>query len=148
MVVAFRLVLSFSPDGNQVAFAWEGDKQDRVDIYIKQIGLEKPLQITQDFGYNFLPAWSPDGRYIAFIHGDRNESPAIYLVPALGGPPRKLRDLQRAQDCKPDLSWSPRRQISGFHREDLTRHPVQCLRSGGRGPAGAATNLTSCAFHG
>ena len=26
---------SFSPDGNQVAFAWDGEKQDNFDIYVK-----------------------------------------------------------------------------------------------------------------
>ena len=29
---------SFSPDGNQVAFSWNGEKQDNYDIYVKQIG--------------------------------------------------------------------------------------------------------------
>lgn len=29
---------SFSPDGNQVAFSWNGEKQDNVDIYVKLIG--------------------------------------------------------------------------------------------------------------
>src|SRR6185503_18322566 len=31
---------TFSPDGNQVAFSWEGEKQDNSDIYIKMIGSE------------------------------------------------------------------------------------------------------------
>ena len=30
---------SFSPDGTQVAFAWNGEKQDNWDIYVKQTGL-------------------------------------------------------------------------------------------------------------
>ena len=29
---------SFSPDGNKVAFVWDGDKGDNQDIYVKQIG--------------------------------------------------------------------------------------------------------------
>lgn len=100
---------SFSPDGNQIAYSWSGENQkDGVDIYVKQIGTEKPLQVTHDFGYNVFPAWSPDGRYIAFLHGSRTEIPGIYLAPALGGPPRKLRDFPNlSQSCKPVLSWSP-----------------------------------------
>lgn len=104
---------SFSPDGNQVAFAWEGDHHNAlehgrgIDIYVKQIGTEKPLQITHDFGFNFFPAWSPDGRYIAFMHAGYTDHPGIFLVPALGGPPRKLLEFQNVLDChKPDLSWS------------------------------------------
>ena len=29
---------SFSPDGNKVAFVWNGEKEDNYDIYVKQIG--------------------------------------------------------------------------------------------------------------
>jgi Tol biopolymer transport system component/DNA-binding winged helix-turn-helix (wHTH) protein len=98
---------SFSPDGNEIAYSWERENQKGVDIYIKEIGTEKPLQLTHDFGYNFFPAWSPDGRYIAFAHSDDAGRSGIYLVPTLGGPPRKLIDLPNAQSCKPIPSWSP-----------------------------------------
>lgn len=99
---------SFSPDGNQVAYAWEGEHPNNsVDIYVKQIGTEKPLQITSGFGYNFAPAWSPDGRYIAFVHVSHGEGPGIFLIPALGGPPRKLHQFGTNDDCKTELSWSP-----------------------------------------
>ena len=33
---------SFSPDGNQVAFSWNGEKQDNFDIYVKLIGSPTP----------------------------------------------------------------------------------------------------------
>ena len=99
---------SFSPDGNEFAFAWEGEQPSQgIDLYVKQLGVEKPLQITRDFGYNFFPVWSPDGRYLAFLHQIRNEPPGIFIIPALGGPPRKLRDLTAHRNCNPTLSWSP-----------------------------------------
>jgi Tol biopolymer transport system component/DNA-binding winged helix-turn-helix (wHTH) protein len=99
---------AFSPDGNQVAFDWDGDESDAgIDIYIKQIGVEKPLQITHQFGYNFSPVFSPDARYIAFMHAEHDKSPGIFVVPALGGPPRKLLEFTPAQDCDAGLDWSP-----------------------------------------
>lgn len=98
---------SFSPDGNQIAYSWEHENQEGVDIYIKEIGTERPLQLTHDFGYNFFPAWSPDGRYVAFAHFGGVERPGIYLVPVLGGPPRKLIELSNTKSCKPIPSWSP-----------------------------------------
>ena len=33
---------SFSPDGNQVVFSWDGEKQDNFDIYLKLIGSPTP----------------------------------------------------------------------------------------------------------
>jgi len=98
---------SFSPDGNQVAFAWDADEPDGIDIYVKQIGVEKPLQLTHQFAYNFAPVFSPDGRYVAFMHSKRGEIPGIFVVPALGGPPRKLLDFTPTQDCIAGIDWSP-----------------------------------------
>ena len=99
---------SFSPDGNQVAFSWNGDEErDGIDIYVKQIGVEKALQITRQFGYNFFPVFSPDARYIAFLHGNRGEVPGIFVIPALGGPPRRLTDFRPDISCRPSLNWSP-----------------------------------------
>jgi Tol biopolymer transport system component/DNA-binding winged helix-turn-helix (wHTH) protein len=100
---------SFSPDGNQVAFQWDGGgaQSEGIDIYVKQIGVEKSLQLTHGFGYNFLPGFSPDGRYIAFLHWSRVERPGLYVLPALGGPPRKLLDFAPNIDCKTGLGWSP-----------------------------------------
>ena len=99
---------AFSPDGNQVAFAWDGDESNAgIDIYVKQIGVEKPLRITHQFGYNFDPVFSPDGRYISFRHANHGELPGIFVIPALGGPPRKLLEFTPSQDCNPGLDWSP-----------------------------------------
>lgn len=93
----------FSPDGNQIAFAWDGENEDNWDIYVKQIGEEKPLRLTSDPGEDSWPVWSPDGQYIAFSrHGEREDG--IYIVPALGGPERKLHP---AKFRGGNIDWSP-----------------------------------------
>jgi len=97
----------FSPDGNQIAFVWNGEKEDNWDIYVKMIGTEKPLRLTTDPGVDMAPAWSPDGRSIAFCRRNQRED-AIYVVPALGGPERKLYSTSAdamAQYMSSD--WSP-----------------------------------------
>jgi serine/threonine protein kinase/WD40 repeat protein len=85
---------SFSPDGNQVAFQWDGEKQDNLDIYVKGLGPDAtPLRLTTNPAPDRSPAWSPDGATIAF---QRRVSPSLtdlMLIPALGGPERKLAEF-------------------------------------------------------
>ena len=46
---------SFSPDGDHVAFAWNGPKQDNFDIYVQQIGAGPPLRLTTDSAHRLRP---------------------------------------------------------------------------------------------
>jgi len=57
---------SFSPDGNQVAFGWDGETNGAgFDLYVKVIGTDKPLRLTNHPAPWLGVAWSPDGRTIA-----------------------------------------------------------------------------------
>jgi Tol biopolymer transport system component len=81
---------SFSPDGSQVAFQWNGEKEQQPDIYLKLIGGGPPLRLTTDAGTHICPAWSPDGKTIAYWGGHPDGRRGIFLIPALGGPERLL----------------------------------------------------------
>ncbi|HEU0179219.1 MAG TPA: winged helix-turn-helix domain-containing protein [Blastocatellia bacterium] len=83
---------AFSPDGNQIALAWDGASGDNFDIYVKLLGAGQPLRLTTDRAADTNPAWSPDGRYIAFFR-QSSESSGFYLIPALGGTERKVADV-------------------------------------------------------
>jgi Tol biopolymer transport system component/DNA-binding winged helix-turn-helix (wHTH) protein len=83
---------AFSPDGNQIAFVWNGNNQDNKDIYVKIRGTATPLRLTTDPADDLSPTWSPDGRFIAFVRQASNEA-SIYIVPAIGGAERKLYSL-------------------------------------------------------
>ena len=85
---------TFSPDGNQVAFAWNGEKGDNTDIYVLPIGSGTPLRLTTDPAEDTAPAWSPDGSQIAFVRrqGDRG---AVYLTtPPVPNSEQKLTDIR------------------------------------------------------
>ncbi len=101
---------TFSPDGNQVAFAWNGPNQDNFDIYVQVVGSPSPpLRLTSDPATDVAPAWSPDGRRIAFVRavGERN---TVRLISPLGGPDRELAEFVFGYfyvSRFPTLAWLP-----------------------------------------
>ena len=99
---------TFSPDGNEVAFSWNGPKQDNKDIYVKLIGTENLLRVTSNPATDWSPAWSPDGRFIAFLRRLEDEKHSLILIPALGGPERKLAEMSLAgtEFASRFLTWS------------------------------------------
>ena len=98
---------TFSRDGSQIAFAWSPEgPQDQFDLYVKVIGSERPLQLTKRPADFIFPAWSPDGRRIAFARMSR-EGSGIYQVSPLGGPEQKLADAHFEYFTETMLSWSP-----------------------------------------
>jgi Tol biopolymer transport system component len=109
----FQSEPSFSPDGNQVVFSWDGEKQDNFDIYVKLIGTAgPPLRLTTDLLHDYSPAWSPDGRYIAFLRDLDNGKAVVLLVPALGGPEHRVVEVYSQRSLAvslpgPYLSWLP-----------------------------------------
>jgi Tol biopolymer transport system component/serine/threonine protein kinase len=109
----FQTVPSFSPDGSQIAFGWDGQRQDNQDIYVQVVGTAgAPLRLTTDPARDYSPAWSPDGRFIAFLRRLSQEKSAVLVIPALGGPERKVgevlgRPIEEEDVGGPFLAWAP-----------------------------------------
>jgi eukaryotic-like serine/threonine-protein kinase len=111
---------SFSPDGIQVAFSWcknEGtptwhpEYPNTCNIYGKQIGVEPPSRLTETRGRDFSPAWSPDGKWIAFVRLVSSTKLALLLIPQRGGQERVLLE-QDLTEFPPmpfgsHLAWTP-----------------------------------------
>jgi len=101
---------AFSPDGNQVAFVWAGEKGGNAHIYVSQIGAaDSPRRLTSfsEPAYEFAPAWSPDGRYIAFFrYQDKDKSLGVFVTAALGGSERRLYSVKSFRKVD-ELDWSP-----------------------------------------
>ncbi len=112
---------TFSPDGNQVAFTWNGAKRDNTDIYIAMPGSQVPLRLTTNPARDWAPAWSPDPdpTQIAFVR-EQGDHAAIYLTPPVPESERKLVDVQPAGSAdRTTLSWFP----DGKHLAVAEREP-------------------------
>jgi len=114
---------TLSPDGNRVAFMWNGEKQDNYQIYIAQIGGGTPVRITNQAAWPFPLAWSPDDRHIAFTRQLEGDRFAILLVPPIGGPERKLAEFSTSTWPPPCLSWTPDAKWLAFSARNSPREP-------------------------
>jgi Tol biopolymer transport system component/DNA-binding winged helix-turn-helix (wHTH) protein len=104
----FEIAPSFSPDGNQIVFSWFGfEKEYQFDLYIKQVGQERVVQLTHHPARFLVAAWSPDGRFIAFMRQAEPDATGIYLISPLGGAERKLATITPYGSWEPiEVSWS------------------------------------------
>jgi dipeptidyl aminopeptidase/acylaminoacyl peptidase len=94
---------AFSPDGRQVAFvsnrtADPDSNHDRDVFVVAARAGETPRRLPSGPGTDGAPAWSPDGKSIAFVAGgdpgDMWYGPShLALLPVDGGPPRPLTQL-------------------------------------------------------
>ncbi len=84
---------ALSPDGQEVAFRWDAARNQNGDIYATRVGMPQSLRrLTFSSDEDYSPAWSPDGRTIAFLRLS-GEDTLLMLVPAQGGTERLLRRL-------------------------------------------------------
>ncbi len=72
-----------SPDGKRVAFTAFSK------IYVMDVGGGTPRRLTTGSDAEFMPAWSPDGRSIAYVTWSRSGG-QIYSVASEGGAGRQL----------------------------------------------------------
>jgi TolB protein len=104
------LTAVWSPDGRHIAFARQSPTLPgpccysfRSDIYVMNADGSGTRKLTHNARQNDEPAWSPDGRRIAFV-SRRNGNADVYVMNADGSGQRNLtRDP--AKDLHP--SWSP-----------------------------------------
>lgn len=88
---------ALSPDGQTLAFAWRGD------LWSVPITGGTATRLTQHSADESQPAYSPDGKQIAFV-SDREGSKQLYVMPATGGEPRQLTRHTEGHDLR---QWMP-----------------------------------------
>ena len=113
---------AFSPDGKQVAFQWNGPKEDNYDIYVMLVGTAAPVRLTTDAAIDSCPAWSPDGRRIAFFRVS-GTTRTVMLMSALGGSESKLAEAGRFAG----IDWSPDGKYVAFGAASAPGGPSQIV---------------------
>lgn len=129
---------SLSPDGEGAAFAAIGD------IWTMRIG-EAPVRVTNDAAADLDPAWSPDGRSLAFS-SDRAGSMDVWTRDLKTGRDRRVAHVDGKAAMAP--VWSPDGRSIAFHASsglfgadlsiaDLASGRVRVLHAGLFGPSRA-----------
>ena len=96
--------LSWSPDGSAVAFAGTGPDGTR-DVYVVSSEGAQSADLTKDGRDEGAPAWSPDGRRLAFW-SNRDGQGDIYVVAREGGGLQRLTTGSGLVGTV-TLAWSP-----------------------------------------
>jgi Tol biopolymer transport system component/DNA-binding winged helix-turn-helix (wHTH) protein len=102
-----QLQPNISPDGTAVAFVWLKENESAGHIYVKMLGSEAPVRLTSGTAQELSPAWSPDGRWIAFMRHDAART-SVVIVPAIGGSEQEIYSLATNHVWEyGGLTWTP-----------------------------------------
>ncbi|HEY4356296.1 MAG TPA: hypothetical protein VGN16_11150 [Acidobacteriaceae bacterium] len=97
---------AFSPDGKSLAFTSTTTQDDNKAIYIQALESEDARRIAA----GARPAWSPDGKRLAFLRPEANGKKLIILHTLATGAETTLTEVEARGPwlCQmPRLSWSP-----------------------------------------
>jgi dipeptidyl aminopeptidase/acylaminoacyl peptidase len=105
--------VELSPDGSRAAYtvqASDGPGRPRTQLFVMALPDGKPVRVGGPEDRGSDPAWSPDGRWIAFA-GASGGKDALMLVGADGGDPRRLAEMTGTNSPLTyegrTIAWSP-----------------------------------------
>jgi Tol biopolymer transport system component len=151
---------AWSPDGRTIAYATDAGGQTdlqslsfgplRIELLNLETGERRPLAGQQ--GYAINPAWSPDGRTIAYL-STRTGTFNVFLQDVDGGEPRQLTDVltgamgEGALLTSPGLTWAraaDRLAFSYFEDAGFNIYTIDEPRRRA-GPAGPSAEASTAA---
>ncbi len=136
---------AWSPDGQHIAVSFVTRSGDQGELYLLDRAGQNPTALTHNGRNNFDPAWSHDGKQIAFLsqQGKDVTTAELYVINADGTNERRLTqnqaqeygaawspdDHQIAFGTKADGDW----QISVLNADGTNPHPL-AVRANGSAP--------------
>jgi len=106
---------TWSPDGTRVAYHLNAD------IWVSQVSGGAAVNLTNSpDARDRLPAWSPDGHHLAFISSA--EGGGLFVVPAVGGPIRKIQGVGSRGSFQTRAAWSADGSQLAVAMYDDSRH--------------------------
>lgn len=99
---------AWSPDGKNLAFVWQKENDIERHIYIREVGSESLLRLSNLPCNEYSPVWSPDGKQIAFL-ASSNTGLGLYVATLF--PEKSVRRVYIPGEItrwdEGALSWSP-----------------------------------------
>ncbi|MBI3050336.1 MAG: PD40 domain-containing protein [Acidobacteria bacterium] len=154
---------ALSPDGRSVAFV--ASAGGNLQIFVRLTAGGNALQLTRDAADHVYPRWSPDSASILYYSPalDGNSPGAIWEIPALGGPARRIASSlgggrpsggRPGRPRRESRHWPGRRDAllpnstAGRHRRIRRRNPCRQARKRAVPPARTHSGHAHCALAG
>jgi dipeptidyl aminopeptidase/acylaminoacyl peptidase len=132
--------IAFSPDGRELCFTANTDKDEALstngDLFIVEVaGGSEPQRITTNPGNDWGPAYSPDGKWMAYraqsLGGYEADRWRLMLYERSSGKiVNRTEDFDRSVES---YAWAPDSARIYFSAEDRAEMPVYAIAAGGGG---------------
>jgi Tol biopolymer transport system component len=106
--------LSWSPDGNWIAFPEEPEERSSLQIFVVNTNNKETKKITTGSKTKWGMSWSPDGKYLVYV--EEGEPTDIVKISADG---KYSQKITYTPGYEFDPAWSPDgKQIAFFYNEE------------------------------
>src|SRR5262249_26690086 len=120
-------ITNVAAPGDASLIAWGArDDDGRQQIFVARADSTVRIALTHEGDQNFFPAWSPDGKKLAFT-SNRSGSLQIWVMDANGGNPTQL--TKDAENIVP--TWSPDGKQIAFGSNRTGHFEVWVMNSDG-----------------
>ncbi|MDP2995982.1 MAG: hypothetical protein Q8N47_00755 [Bryobacterales bacterium] len=98
---------SLSPDGEAIAFDWQGPGDAAECIYVQSLDADAPARFSRHPGRELRPAWSPNGSQLAHLHDPGEGRLEVHVLPVFGVGDRTVAEILAGPGEPPRIDWSP-----------------------------------------